>query len=149
MRGYLAAVDAPDELISASRAVVFRGSRVIVVDEADGARHVMPGGRREAGESLEATARRELLEECGWHVGELKPFAFLHFHHPGPDRPADWRDTINVVHLAEALRHDRGARDPSQGKVRARLMSVTAALGVLADRHQAMLRAALAARAGT
>ena len=146
VRGYDGAVAVPDIMVSAARAVVFKGPRVVVLSEADGTRHVMPGGRRQEGESLEATVRRELLEECGWHVGELRPFAFLHFQHPGPARPPDWCDFTNVIYLTETVRYDRRARDPSQGKVRSRLMSARAALSVVTDRHRPMLMAAMLAR---
>lgn len=146
-RCYAAVVPVPDSMVSAVRAVVFKGSRVIVVSESDGTHHVMPGGRRLAGESQATTVRRELLEECGWHMGELRPFAFLHFQHPGPTPPADWFDFANVIYLAEAVRYDRRAIDVTQGKVRSRLMSVKAAFGAITDRHRAILSAAISARA--
>lgn len=148
VRGYTAASRAPDIIVSAARAVVFRGRRVLVVSESDGTRHVMPGGRRELGESLEVTVRRELLEECGWHVGELRPFAVLHFHHPGPERPHDWCDFANVIYLTEGARYDRHTLDRTQGEVRSRLMSATAAFSAVTDRHRTILAAALAARSG-
>lgn len=144
-----AAMPVPDILVSAVRAVVFRGPRVVVVSEADGTRHVMPGGRREPGEGQETTVRRELLEECGWRVGELRPFAILHFQHPGPTPPSDWCDFANVIYLAEATRYDRRALDPTQGKVGSRLMSAKAAFGAVTDRHRAILAAALSARRTT
>jgi ADP-ribose pyrophosphatase YjhB (NUDIX family) len=145
-RCYAAAIPVPDIMVSAIRAVVFKDSRVVVVSEADGTHHVMPGGRRQPGETQEATVRRELLEECGWHVGELRPFAFLHFQHPGPTPPPAWCDFANVIYLAEATRYDRRALDGSQGKVRSRLMSTKAAFGAVTDRHRAVLAAALSAR---
>lgn len=146
VRGYTAAIPAPDVMISSVRAVVFKGPRVVVVSEADGVRHVMPGGRREPGESLEATVRRELLEECGWHVGELRSFAFLHFQHPGPTLPPDWCDFVNLIYLTEAARYDPRARDRTQGEVRSRLMSAKAAFDAIPDRHRSILAAALSAR---
>jgi len=146
VRGYVAAVPVPEAIVSGVRAVVFKGSRVVVLTESDGTRHVMPGGRRKPGEGLDATLRRELLEECGWHVGELTPFAFLHFQHPGPERPADWSDFVNLIYLCDAVRYDGQARDPSQGKVRSRLTSTRAAYNVVTDRHRAILAAASSAR---
>lgn len=146
VRGYTAAIAVPDVLVSAVRAVVFKGPRVVVVSESEGTRHVMPGGRREPGESLEATVRRELLEECGWHVGELRPFAFLHFQHAGPAPPHDWCDFANVIYVTDCARYERRALDRTQGEVRSRLMSARAAFSAVTDRHQSILAAALAAR---
>ncbi|MFZ3008232.1 MAG: NUDIX domain-containing protein [Phenylobacterium sp.] len=146
VRGYTAAIPVPDVIVSAVRAVVFKGSRVVVLSEADGTHHVMPGGRREPGEGLDATVRRELLEECGWHVGELRPFAFLFFQHPGPAPPADWCDFANLIYLTEAARYDRRSLDATQGKVRSRLMSTKAAFDAVTDRHRAILAAALSAK---
>jgi 8-oxo-dGTP pyrophosphatase MutT (NUDIX family) len=145
VRAYLATVAVPDAMVSAVRAVVFKGSRVVVLSETDGTRHVMPGGRREPGESVEATVRRELLEECGWHVGELSPFAFLHFQHPDP-APADWCDFANLIYLTEGVRYDRRSLDRTQGDVCSRLMPTRAAFSAVTDRHLAILAAALSAR---
>lgn len=146
VRGYTAAIPVPDILVSAVRAVVFRGSRILVLSESDGTHHIMPGGRREPGERLEMTVRRELLEECGWHVGALRSFAFLHFQHPGPAPPPDWCDFTNLIYLTEGARYDRRSLDPTQGQVRSRLMSAKAAFGAVTDRHRSILAAALSAR---
>lgn len=146
VRAYSWAIPLPDIIVTAARAVVFKGPQVVVLSESDGTHHVMPGGRREPGESLDSTVRRELLEECGWHVGELRPFAFLHFQHPDPAPPPDWCDFANAIYLAEGARYDRRALDRTQGKVRSRLLSARAAFSTVADRHRAILAAALSAR---
>ena len=62
LRGYLTTDTPPDQLVLAGRALVLRESEVLVVQNPDG-EHVLPGGRREAGESPEDSARREVLEE--------------------------------------------------------------------------------------
>src|SRR5687768_11160739 len=39
------------------------------------------GGIVEDGETIEAAARREVAEECGYVVGELRPFGVYHVPH--------------------------------------------------------------------
>jgi 8-oxo-dGTP pyrophosphatase MutT (NUDIX family) len=78
----------PDNLITSVRCIVFVGSKVVVCRDPDQL-HVIPGGRREAGESLAQTAVREVHEETGWHLdpGALTQLGFLHLQHlaPKPD----------------------------------------------------------------
>ena len=66
------------------RGLVFHGDAVLIWREADGI-HLLPGGRRENGETLEATLRRELLEETGWQVCRASMLGFMHYHHLGPE----------------------------------------------------------------
>ena len=61
----------PLEHISSVRCIVFRDDMVLVVREGEEA-HVVPGGRREPGETLMQTLERELLEETGWTVATPK-----------------------------------------------------------------------------
>ena len=49
-------------LVASVRVVVLKNSAVVVVRARDGFRHIIPGGRREPGETTEQTARREALE---------------------------------------------------------------------------------------
>lgn len=56
----------PLDLITSVRAIVLRDQHeILVVDEPGGVSHILPGGRREPGELLEQTLRREVLEETG------------------------------------------------------------------------------------
>lgn len=140
----------PDaRLITSVRAVVFRGPSVVVVS-ADGERHVMPGGRLEPGEALEDALRRELVEECGWTVGEPRLLALLHYHHltPRPDgHRYPYPDFLQPIFLVEALAYDRrGLKRAGEIETGARLMRPRAAMSAVRDDQQALLRAALAAR---
>jgi ADP-ribose pyrophosphatase YjhB (NUDIX family) len=73
----------PLELIGSARAVLLRagqGMQVMVVRD-PGSVHILPGGRRQAGESLTQTLRRELLEETGWAIHQPYLLGVRHFHH--------------------------------------------------------------------
>ena len=52
-------------------------NRVLLQHRTDSHDWSTPGGACELGESLEQTARRELLEETGLEVGELRLFTLL------------------------------------------------------------------------
>lgn len=98
----------PTALIMSARAIVFRGGGVLVVRGPDGEPYIIPGGRREAGESPEATVRREVLEETGWALGPLTPLGFLHLRNLGPRPPAHpypYPDTFQTIAVAEAVAH--------------------------------------------
>jgi 8-oxo-dGTP pyrophosphatase MutT (NUDIX family) len=107
----------PDELVSSIRCLVTNGDRVLVCADAGSEAHVLPGGRREPGESWAETAIREVHEETGWTVEptSVRVLGFLHIRHletvpeghsfPHPDflqivlhaegtpGPEDWVDT--------------------------------------------------------
>ncbi len=70
-------VGAPDStLLQSVNMVPFVGDRVLVITLDDG--HIMlPGGTREAGESLLQTITREMLEETGHVVDSCYPFMAL------------------------------------------------------------------------
>ncbi len=141
----------PTILATSARAVVFKGARVVVVRQTDGERHVRPGGRLEPGETVEAAARREVLEETGWEMGPLKPLGFQHFSHLG-ERPADfayrWCDFIQPLFVGEALAYRRSARDLGQLEAGARLTPIARAIAELRPSDVAILRAAIERRAG-
>jgi ADP-ribose pyrophosphatase YjhB (NUDIX family) len=83
LEGFLGAQSPPDRLVLAGRAILVRGNDVLVVETPYG-NHILPGGRREFGETTVDAIRRELLEETGWIVGHLSPFAVLHLHYETP-----------------------------------------------------------------
>jgi len=64
---YLAPSPPLPEFVVSVRCVVGVAGRVVVCETPDDT-HVIPGGRREPGETFEATARREVHEETGWQT---------------------------------------------------------------------------------
>jgi 8-oxo-dGTP pyrophosphatase MutT (NUDIX family) len=100
--GYLTANMPPLEYVTSVRAVVTQGENALVITSPD-REHILPGGRREPGESLTETLRREALEETGWSLRSLRLLGFKYFHHLMP-RPAvypyPYPDFLQVVYTA-------------------------------------------------
>jgi 8-oxo-dGTP pyrophosphatase MutT (NUDIX family) len=129
---------------------VFKGSKVVVVRQDDGLHHIEPGGGLEPGETLEAAARREVLEETGWSVGALKPLGVHHFHPLGEPKANfryRWGDFLQPLFVAEAVSYSRAARDMTQIELGSRLTPIRRALAELPDHQATLLRAAIARRA--
>lgn len=103
----------PPELITSARAVVLRADGVLVVRDPVSV-HILPGGRRQPGETLEQTVRREVLEETGWVIDPPRLLGVKHFHHLSP-KPAGYRylypNFFQVVYSAQAHRFDPGGRE--------------------------------------
>lgn len=95
----------PGASITSARAVLFRGDEVMVIQDPNGESYVVPGGRREPGESVEAALRREVLEETGWTLAQTAVIGFVHFRHLGPrpdDYPYPYPDFVQAVFAAVA-----------------------------------------------
>lgn len=99
----------PVDFVTSVRAIVLRGQEesqreVLVVQDPDGY-HILPGGRREVGETFVDTAVRELLEETGWQVTVERLLGFNHFHRLTPALP-EFRHQdphfTQLVYVAEA-----------------------------------------------
>jgi ADP-ribose pyrophosphatase YjhB (NUDIX family) len=142
--------DFPGELLVSARAVVFKASRVVVVDEIHGERHIEPGGGLEPGETVEQTVRREVAEECGWTVGELTLLGF-HFleplTQPRPHLSRRWGPMVHAIFVTEGLSYSRAAKDMTQIEIGSRLTPISRALVELRPDQAALLRAAVARRA--
>ena len=149
-RTFIGGFDFPSELLISARAVVFKDSRVVVVDEVHGERHIEPGGGLEPGETMEVAARREIAEESGWSVAELTPLGF-HFLEPLTPKPTAsirrWGAMVHAIYVTEAVSYSRTARDMTQIEVGSRLTSIRRAMAELRSDQVALLRAAVERRA--
>lgn len=109
---YLCVDMPPDALIISVRAIVCDGRRLLVVRDPDSI-HIMPGGRREPGETLEQTLRREVLEETGWQIDSPSLLGFKHFHHLTPKPPGypyPYPDFLQLIYRARPKQYVAGAR---------------------------------------
>jgi ADP-ribose pyrophosphatase YjhB (NUDIX family) len=110
----------PLEFVTSARCVVLRGDRVLALVAAPQERdevHIMPGGRREPGETLEQTMRRELLEETGWEVGAARLLGVVVFRHQTPrpsGYPFPYPQFAQVIYAADALAHRPEAMMPDE-----------------------------------
>ena len=114
IRAFVGPCLAPDALITSVRCIVRAGDGLVRCSNADGS-HVMPGGRREPGETFEETAVREVFEETGWYLDpqSLRLAGWLHFEYLTP-QPDDWTyphpDFVHLVYdgtaTARAQRDD-------------------------------------------
>lgn len=101
----------PMRYITSARAVVMRDEQVLVAEDRDGQRHILPGGRLEAGELPDVALRREIAEETGWQVGDIQPLGFVQYRHLTP-KPPDYRypypSFVQVVYRTEGDAFDAG-----------------------------------------
>jgi 8-oxo-dGTP pyrophosphatase MutT (NUDIX family) len=101
---YLTELDPPDSLVTSARCIVLAGDSVLVMSNPSG-EHILPGGRREPGESPEEAMIRELREETGLIIQPSIRLAIMHFHHTTPKPPLyaypypDFLQIISVVRL--------------------------------------------------
>ena len=98
----------PVELVTSVRALVTRGTDLMVIRDPEG-EHIVPGGRIDEGEGLLEALRRELLEETGWTVrGDPALIGLFHYHIRSP-KPAGYAypypDFLQLLYKAEADRH--------------------------------------------
>jgi 8-oxo-dGTP pyrophosphatase MutT (NUDIX family) len=149
-RIYLTDRPPPGVLVSSVRAVVFRKGDVMVVQDRQGAGHVVPGGRIEPGETQSEALRREVLEECGWTFVSPRLFAVLHFHHLTPKPLGHDRlypDFLQPVFVVEAQDFHRSyVKRAGEIEAGSRMTPVRRARSLLAEGQRILLGAALAAR---
>jgi 8-oxo-dGTP pyrophosphatase MutT (NUDIX family) len=118
--------------------VVVRDGRLLLVEEQVRGRLVLnqPAGHLEPDESLVEAARRETLEESGWHV---EPVAFIGaYQWKSPEEADDpGRHYLRMAFAAQPLSHEPG-RALDEGIVQALWLS-PAELKAEAGRHRSPL----------
>jgi ADP-ribose pyrophosphatase YjhB (NUDIX family) len=109
---YLGHEPPPLAYVTSVRGLVFRDGMILILRNRD-ATHIVPGGRREIGETLDETLRREVLEETGWTLDAPTMLGFMHFHHLSPkppDYPYPYPDFMQIVYMARAAAYLPDAR---------------------------------------
>ena len=113
MTSYLGRTLPPLDSITSVRVIVMRENEILVVRDPESV-HILPGGRREAGETLLQTLQREMLEETGWTIQNISLLGFKHFHHLTPepeDYPYPYPDFFQAIYRAYANTFIENARD--------------------------------------
>ncbi len=105
---YVSDIMAPERYISSARSLVFRNNSVLVISQENGHRYILPGGRLETGEKPLDALHREILEETGWTISDIKHLGFMHLHNLG-EKPPDYRypypDIIWPVFVSRAVEY--------------------------------------------
>ncbi len=73
----------PEQFVTSVRCLVLQNDSVLVLSNRKG-NHILPGGRREEGETFEQTLRREVAEETGWTIESISRLGFIHLEHLRP-----------------------------------------------------------------
>jgi 8-oxo-dGTP pyrophosphatase MutT (NUDIX family) len=127
--GYLTQEQPRAAYVTSVRSLVFRDGCILVMQNPDGM-HLMPGGRREPGEDLMETLRREVLEETGWTLHDRAVLGFLHYRHLGPRLPSyrfPYPDFLQVIYVARADAYFPEARQPDDYEDKAEFLPIAAA----------------------
>ena len=147
VRAYLASELPPLDLVTSVRAIVRRDSQLMLVRDPIST-HILPGGRREPGETLEQTLAREVLEETGWTIRDARLLGVLHFYHLTP-RPAEYRypypNFLHIVYTATAVEYDESQREVDGYELSADFRPLADVLGQPISRgEQALLQTMIA-----
>ncbi len=128
----------PLQFVTSVRAIVLLDSSVLVQRDQDSL-HILPGGRREAGELPEATLHREVREETGWTLDSVSLLGFMHYHHldpKPPDHPYPHPDFVQVVYTGRAATFSAEAKLDDGYEVETRLLPVADLQGLGLSQHE-------------
>lgn len=138
----------PLGFVTSVRAVVLLDGLALLQRDQDSL-HILPGGRREAGEPPEATLRREVREETGWTLDLVSVLGFMLYHHldpKPPDHPYPHPDFVQIVYAGRAARFSAEAKLDDGYEVESTLLPVANLQGLgLSQRELVYLDAALRA----
>ncbi|MCA9896729.1 MAG: NUDIX hydrolase [Ardenticatenaceae bacterium] len=142
----------PDELTSSARAILLRGNEVMVIRDFQNDPYIIPGGRREPGETVMDTLRRELLGETGWSVGTTAVIGTIYFEHLTP-KPPDYKyphpHFFWPIFVAQADQFYPKAIQPEKHAVSSEVRLISEVIAWdLGDGQIELLKAALNARQG-
>jgi 8-oxo-dGTP pyrophosphatase MutT (NUDIX family) len=119
-RAYAIEALPPLDLVTSVRCIVLRDGAVLALIRAPddgGEAHIVPGGRREPGETPKQTMRREVLEETGWELGAARSLGVIVYRHQSPRPPGypfPYPEFAQIIYTAEAVRHRPEAMVPDE-----------------------------------
>lgn len=114
LSAYVGSADLPAEIPGRVRCLVTDGSQVLITWDVTGHPDCFPGGGAAHGESAAETARREVLEETGWHVDvdSIEVLGWIHL-----ESFAAWNPDLGFPHpdqFMTVLRAARAQAEPNQ-----------------------------------
>ena len=124
---YITKDELPSSLVSSVRAIIFRGDDVLMMRNRDGT-HILPGGRLEHGESQMDALRREIVEEAGIEIGDIRRIGFMRLRHKTPrppDYPYPYPDFFWSIFSACYLQDSPDGASPDEYELSAEFVSVS------------------------
>jgi 8-oxo-dGTP diphosphatase len=116
VRSFLCSAMPPPGFVTSVRAIVSHQGMVLVVRDPEST-HIIPGGRCEPGEVWQDTLQREIAEETGWRILNMRLLGIRHFHHLSPKPPEykyPYPDFCQIIYHAEAVEFDPTILDPGR-----------------------------------